>query len=360
MADSLQLKMKPVPSRDDKKIQYFCRGNEFAHGPRLPNIGSLYRHSCLTIHFWITHQQEARLGETVRILVTGASGMLGRAICGSLRVEFPLASIFSIVRQNPLPKGVSSLTLTETTQMKFDLVVHAASPASPAYHTDALAVFDSNVRLTQQTLDSVEAGGVFVFISTGEVYGPNAKSGASERDNVDPQLVGPRSFYPLAKLVGESIATSRPDVRSVVFRTFHTFGPGLGRYDGRSFADFLWGAAIQKEVRLNSDGSSIRSYLHISDFSAAILKAVTDGRVSGILNVGSPDPVSVLDFAIRVSDISGARLVSSVPEFESHLPSPINALVPNVSKLEKLGWKRVRTFDDAIVDTLEWISAKGF
>lgn len=286
--------------------------------------------------------------------------MLGGAIVKALQKEFPGAQLYSLARGRPLPLGVESLTESDLRGESFDLVVHAASPASPSTHVDPVSVFDANVRLSTCALRTVRPGGVFVFVSTGEVYGPSASTGVSEAQVPQPQLTGPRSFYPIAKLAGESISNSRQDVRSLIFRTFHTFGPGVRREDGRSFADFLWGAATKKQVTLTSDGSAVRSFLHIDDFSSGVICGIMEPKANGLYNIGEPKEMSVFEFASRVSEISGAPLVlqHEVPKTEL-TPSPISRISPNVSKLEAIGWTRAHSTEDAIRDTLHWIELQS-
>ena len=295
------------------------------------------------------------VGVSLRVLVTGASGMLGGAIAKALGASNPTVEIFSIRHRSAIPSGVIQLSLSEINQYQFDVIVHAASPASPADHINATNVIDANVSLTERLLLAIKPNGVFVFISTGEVYGPKAGEDVRESSPVEPQLFGPRSFYPLAKILGETLSLSKNDVRGVVLRTFHTFGPGVRQDDGRSFADFIWGAAINGVVVLESKGSAVRSLLHVDDFAKGVLTVIDSPSAAGVFNIGSSIPLSILDLAQRICDVSGALLEFSARQ-DSRNSSPISVLTPNVEKLEALGWRQHLGVDDIIVDTLDWIS----
>ncbi len=291
------------------------------------------------------------------ILITGASGMLGGAILSRL-LEAPEGHIVFALNRNPEKQWLTPAApfVMGDPNGGFDVVVHAGSPASPKFHTNPIAVFEANVPLTQRLVELVKPGGTFVFISTGEVYGPNAKSPVSEDSPVNPVLQGPRSYYPLAKIAGESIALSRNDVRSVVLRTFHTFGPGVRKDDGRSFADLLWGAVANRSVSLTSSGSAIRSFLSDLDFVEAVMVAVESPDVRGFVNVGSPLPVSIRDFAEKVAIQSGSEVVFS--HSTGVIASQIDVLYPNVDKLISFGWEQKVTLEVQISRTLEWIAAK--
>ena len=287
-----------------------------------------------------------------KVLVTGASGMLGASVVRSLRKTFSCCQIYSIVRSSPLPEGVIRITERDLLPGSFDAVLHLASPASPSNHVAIEAVSYANIELTRIVTASVKSGGVNIFFSTGEVYGPQAGLGVTESDVPRPQLVGPRSYYPLSKLLGEAISQSRSDVRSIVFRVFHTFGPGLRENDGRAFSDFLWGAAKEKKITMMSDGSTIRSFLHIEDFCTAVLLTLKNVDVYGTFNLGSSNPISILEFAKKVSQITSAKIEYQESRKSS---SPIPKLTPSTRRLEMLGWEQKHNEDEAITDTWNWI-----
>lgn len=292
------------------------------------------------------------------ILVTGASGMLGSSIVKHLQHVYPDALLYSIKNKRPLPSGLISLRGSELRPDSFDAVLHLASPASPINHVDPVEVARANVDITYSTLAALAPGGFYAYLSSGEVYGPNAGTFVTEESQVSPQLHGPRSYYPLAKLFGESVALSRKDVRSVVFRVFHTFGPGLRRDDGRSFSDFLWGAALEGKIQMKSDGSATRSFMYVDDFCSAVLLAMRSPELAGIYNVGSSSPMTTLEFALEVSRITEAELVLTSSDIA---PSPIQALSPDTSKLESAGWKPLVSEQEAILKTWNWVrSQSGF
>jgi nucleoside-diphosphate-sugar epimerase len=81
--------------------------------------------------------------------------------------------------------------------------------------------------------------------------------------------------------------------------------------------------------------------------------------MQGLINLGSSDAISILDFAKEVARKSQARIVRlpKVPAYYVH--SPIDYLVPDVSKLEAFGWNRKVNLGDAIHETLSWIRLRG-
>jgi dTDP-glucose 4,6-dehydratase len=147
-----------------------------------------------------------------------------------------------------------------------------------------------------------------------------------------------------------------------IVRLFHTFGPGVRRNDGRSFADFLYSAADGKIPKLHSDGTALRTFLFSADAVNAILAILTRGINLETYNVGSDMPISILDFAKRVSSIAGLKdevlFDSTLPK--GHIQSPNKALIPDLKKISNLGWRIQTSLDDSIEKTLCFLREESF
>ena len=290
----------------------------------------------------------------MRVLISGSSGMLGSSALEFLKQRHPTLDLFAFSRDGQILYPTREPT-GEGSQLKFDAVLHAASPASPRNHANLDDVLDANGRLTLDLLNRVKPGGVFIYISSGEVYGGGHSRPIDEMTPVDPILSGPRSYYPVAKLLGETFCQQRRDIRTVIFRLFHTFGPGMRRGDGRSFADFIWEAVDSGVVTLKSDGNAVRSFMHSADFALAVELAIFNSNVKGVYNVGSNEPCTIREFAIAVCEATGARLAEGGrSEFES---SPNHSLYPNTRKLESHDWAVTRDVMQTILETVDWARA---
>ena len=137
-------------------------------------------------------------------------------------------------------------------------------------------------------------------------------------------------------------------------RLFHTFGPGVKRNDGRSFADIIWSAVLSKEIVLKSRGNQVRSFLYLSDAVDAIIKiALTNESGYKVINVGSNMPVSVLEFAEMVSIITESSISFNLQNDFEH--SSNNYLVPIISNLNSYNWFAKVDILDGIKFTVNWI-----
>lgn len=338
-------------------------------GTNLPNLVSFSDLSGLIQH------DEFSLCSGKRILITGASGMVGSYLSESIiyvlkELGQQPAEITILVRgiDNPNLQYVKNapgveLVVTDLSRWKpdksFDFVIHAASPASPTQYDSPEEIQNSNIGFLRNLLDSDFEIGKILFISSGEIYGVNAPVPILESYKGSIDTSSKRSNYPLAKLAGETITLSHTGGR--VARLFHSYGPGVRSNDGRSFADFLWAASRGKEILLRSAGSDVRTFLYTQDSVIGLLKVLFAEEVSPIINVGSSVPLTIKDFALAVANISNSPISFDNHQIdENYVPSPNHMIIPSTQLLESLGWRQSVGLEEGIKRTLNWIyKSKG-
>jgi dTDP-4-dehydrorhamnose reductase len=162
----------------------------------------------------------------MRVLVTGAGGMLGRALGERLQGAHTL-----------FLWGREEADLTDEAQVRsaargitFDAVVHAAAMTNvdgcESAPDDALRV---NRDATRHVADLArECGAVFVYVSTDYVFDGTKRSPYLEEDPT-----GPLNVYGRSKLEGERAAVGS-GAKTLIVRTSWLFGPG-----GKNFVDTI-------------------------------------------------------------------------------------------------------------------------
>jgi UDP-glucose 4-epimerase len=103
------------------------------------------------------------------------------------------------------------------------------------------------------------------------------------------------------------------------------------------------------------DGTCIRDYIHVLDLAAAHVLALgaMDGGFSGILNLGSEDPFTVLDVVKTAERVTG----KTVPyEIGPRRPGDPPGLLASSRRAESvLGWKKARSsLEEIIRSAYEW------
>ncbi len=160
-----------------------------------------------------------------RVLVTGASGFVGRHLMGAAAfagVEFATLQNVDIRDRSALQAEVASI--------RPDHVIHlAAQSFVPRSFEDPAGTLEINLMGTLhllQALDSVGFSGRFLYVSSGDVYGAVHESQLPVTEQHPP---APRNPYAVSKLSAELLCLQWHRSNSldvVVARPFNHVGPG--------------------------------------------------------------------------------------------------------------------------------------
>ncbi|MCB5179186.1 UDP-glucuronic acid decarboxylase family protein [Streptomyces antimicrobicus] len=255
-------------------------------------------------------------------VVTGGAGFLGSHLCAALLAagtEVTCLDDFSTGR----PENVAGLledpgfTLCRAdvsrpfeVERPPDLVLHLASPASPAdYLRLPLHTLDTGSAGTRNALELARRSGArFLLTSTSEVYGDPHEHPQSEGywGNVNP--VGPRSVYDEAKRFAEALTTAHTTVHGTdtcIVRLFNTYGPRMRGHDGRAVPTFVRQALDGEPLTVTGDGRQTRSLCYVDDTVAGILAAAAHG-LRGPVNLGNPEEITMADLARRIIELTGS------------------------------------------------------
>ncbi len=249
-----------------------------------------------------------------------------------------------------------------------DYIIHAASQASPKYYgIDPVGTINANIIGTINTLKLAKEKKVksFLFFSSGEVYG-NVSSDKcpikeTEYGYIDPIKV--RSCYGESKRMGENLSVSwhyQYGINVKIVRPFHTYGPGLNFDDGRVFADFCKNIVNNEDIVLRSDGSALRPFCYITDAVIAYFKVLLDGKVGEAYNIGNPYcEISILQLAEILISLYPEKKLNLKKEILKDdmttvkMKSPLSRSVPDISKVESLGWKPIISIEEGFSRTIE-------
>jgi UDP-glucose 4-epimerase len=292
----------------------------------------------------------------MRVLVTGATGFVGRAVVRRLLLagHQPVALVHQ--RTAPFPGSVAVVTgsvldqeVLDEAANRVDAVCHlAAITRGRESLADPLRYFRVNVDGTLNVLEALAKAAPpaprIVFTSTCLVYGEPAHQPISEA--VVPQ---PTSPYGQAKLAAEwaVAAYARTGAAgATIIRTFNAAGAVDGITDAdetRIIPRAVAVAAGRADVLfVNGDGSVVREYVHVDDLAAAIVIAL-DAGIPGqcrTYNVGSGIGTSVNEV------IAAVEAVARRPVRVEHRPAAAEplALVSDSSLVRReLGWLPVRS-----------------
>lgn len=288
----------------------------------------------------------------MHILITGASGFLGSHLADRL-----LADGHSVLGVDNLSTGnlrnIEHLAREPKFSLeqhdictpfdfgKVDFVYNFASPASPVhYHRLGLETLAVGSSGTRHALDLARRYGAgFLHASTSECYGDPLVHPQREDywGNVNP--VGPRSVYDEAKRFSESLVTAYHRYHAVdtrLVRIFNTYGPRLGREDGRVISNLMVQALRGEPLTVYGDGSQTRSFCYVSDEIDGIVRLARSAEHTPV-NVGNPTEWTILECAETILRVTGS---ASPIVFEPLPQDDPTQRRPDITKARQLlGWE---------------------
>jgi UDP-glucose 4-epimerase len=257
----------------------------------------------------------------MRIVVTGSTGHLGRAVMATLAARGHEAVGFSSSTLD-LTRDASVEALARV--LEGAALVHLAAWHPPATASTTAAdrrrLLDCNVFGTMRALEAARGRArAFVYASSFEVYGAPR---AAPIDEDHPTY--PLSDYGATKLSGEDHALAfayEERTRVVCLRMPAIYGPG--EKTPRLLPSCLAKVARGERPVIEGDGGDLRDQLYFDDAALAVALAV-EKDVGGIFNVADGSPHSVAEVArtaMRVAGMAGEPDVAprKKPRFDYHM-----------------------------------------
>ncbi|MBI4539315.1 MAG: NAD(P)-dependent oxidoreductase [Gemmatimonadetes bacterium] len=266
----------------------------------------------------------------MRIVLTGATGFVGRRLLASLPAT---SEVVCIVRDRSRLEGQANLAALEADLAgprftallpeRADAVIHLAQANVP-FPSAANELFAVNAASTQWLAAYAREAGVshFVYASSGAVY----RASAEPLREDDP--ISPRDFYALTKCVSEQILWAyRECFDSCVLRIFTPYGRGQ---QNRMIPKILGAVEAGRPVVLVNGGQPRVNPIHIDDLVRVIVQSLSLSG-SHVVNVAGPEVVSVADIA-RI----GAEIFGKEPIFEQRSDGTAWNVVGDTTKLREL------------------------
>jgi nucleoside-diphosphate-sugar epimerase len=227
----------------------------------------------------------------MNVLVTGASGFIGRHIVDELLptdevvgVTYEADKLRQDKRLEWVRWDVRHPAPPAALPKRLDAVIHLAQTRSyRGFPQLALDITQVNLDGLVNVLDAARTAGarLFVLASSGGVYAP----GPGVRTESD--APGPESFYQATKLAGEVLASRYGGFFSVVcLRIFFAYGPGQAR--DRFIPDLVSRIAHGRAVQLHGTDGFKANPVHVEDVGRAFHHALA---LEGphLINVAGPD-----------------------------------------------------------------------
>lgn len=292
----------------------------------------------------------------MKILVTGASGFIGRSLLPMLAKRGAGNTVFAVVRS--IPKEAVPNVKWITTDLgdvewtkslpdePFDMIVHLAqSKHYRDFPSRVDDIFSINVQATVELAEWALRHGVtrFLFASTGNVYGfQNSVHREEDRCN-------PETMYGASKLSAEILLKPFSEFMDVVvLRLFGVYGPGQ--------TEAMLPGIIQRfnagdEIILAGNVGVRFNPIYVDDCAAAIhgLTMANSLAKYEVLNIGGAELIDLRRVSELLEGYSGMKALIRIT------PDKPKELVGSNEKMHRLCTLNQRTpFQEGFRRTFDW------
>jgi len=298
-------------------------------------------------------QSPASAPVSLRILVTGATGFVGRRL-----VQWLAGAGYAVgavaIDQHELPGAGARFAVDIREAAKLADVVAGFAP-DRIVHLAALShvgeswrripdYFAVNVLGVEHILAAAR-GCPVLFMSSAEVYGlvPDEAQPIPES-----RAVAPRTPYALTKAAAERLALA---AGATVVRSFNLIGAGqAANFALPSFAAQLVAIARGAGPVLRVGNlSARRDFVHVDDAVAALARLAVDPRPGEIFNLASGTDQSIAELLDRLIALSGLT-VRCQEDPEKLRPVDVPRLCGDAERLRALGWEPELGVEAALCD----------
>jgi nucleoside-diphosphate-sugar epimerase len=311
--------------------------------------------------------------KNARVVITGASGFIGRWIAKTLieankELSLNLNLLLISGKTQPLLespnsskviwKSIDFSSSIQDLNFGFTHGIHASTPSN--FHTgskDAIKTHDVALNSLESLLSDARISRNLpnlVHLSSGAVYVNSHQykvKAISEKDPI--RSPGEDIDYVTTKLILEKLISNETDMKIVKGsnpRLFAFYGPHLPMDAHFAVGNFAKNAFEGKSIEVRGNPATIRSYMYPLDLVSLLIKVLVNPKNQPI-NVGSLIPYSVMNVAQKISEIFGiSEIALQNPTVEA------SSYFPSMAVAEEIyGFREQVTFEDGLRRWKIWL-----
>jgi len=296
----------------------------------------------------------------MKVLVTGASGMVGRN----------LVRYFEEKRVETIPTDVSGWDVSgnlldrdfvfgKLASLDFDAIIHmAAITEIKKTVEDPRLCFEVNCfgSLNMMELALQKKVTRILCTSSANVYGAPKSNPVTEDTPFDPRVP-----YDYSKVVLENMAMSFYKTKGLpisLTRSWLLFG----EYDQptRATIRFIRACLKDEPLTLFNGGRDTTSPSHAVNFAKLALEVLRNDRAKGrAYNFGGEGPVAIRELAEKIKELTGSKSKVTLAPPRTALEAEPQISYPSIERAKKeLGYEQELTLEQGLLRTINWVKSQ--
>ncbi|MBI2651240.1 NAD-dependent epimerase/dehydratase family protein [Candidatus Woesearchaeota archaeon] len=297
----------------------------------------------------------------MKAFVTGGSGFMGLSLANKLLSQGHKVKILDLKEPEIKHKNLEFVKKSVVNEIKDDI-----KGSDILFHFAALLGVENSDKMPLETMRINLEGSVnvfksameanvkdIIFSSSSEVYG-NPRELPIKEDSVK----GPISTYGVSKLAAEIYAKAynhECGSSIKIARFFNVYGP---RQSNNFVVPIFIDNALQnKPIKVFGNGSQTRCFTYVDDAIDGIFKVVEKGKTGEAYNIGNNHPTTILQLAETIKELANSKSEIIKVDFGKNTRTKereIDYRIPDISKMNALGWEPRIRIVEGIKKILEW------
>lgn len=298
----------------------------------------------------------------MKILLTGATGFIGSHLARVLvnadcetyalvpenedlwRIKDIASRLYLVIADLRTHDRVKA----ELRKIRPDMCIHLAWYVVPGKYLTAIENIDQ-LNAALRLASTLASLGCKRFVGIGTCF--EYDIGSERLSETSP--VKPKTLYAASKLALQMVVEQVASLTGMEFvwlRLFYLYGPFESK---QRLVPSVTISLLCNQVVKVTKGEQVRDFLHVEDVAAAIW-AVAQGKLSGVVNVGSGQPVTVREIIERIGKIIGRGELIEFGGLAYNPSDPMFVCADNSKLKRDTAWAQQYGLEEGLRQTIEW------